>query len=45
MLSSKYGVNTDKYVWLAMGDSNGNISKVYVMDRSMANVDNLFDEE
>ena len=45
MLSSKNGVSTDKYVWLAMGDSNGNISKVYVMNRSMANVENLFDEE
>lgn len=44
-LSSKYGVKTNKYVWLAMGDSNGNINKVYVMDRKLAEVDNLFDEE
>ena len=45
MLSSKYGVNTDEYVWLAMGDAKGNINKVYVMDRKLADIDNLFDGE
>lgn len=45
MLSSKYGVDTDKYIWLAMGDSKGNIEKVYVMDRDLADIDNLFDGE
>ena len=45
MLSSKYGVDTDKYIWLAMGDSQGNIEKVYVMDRELADVENLFDGE
>ena len=45
MLSSKYGVDTDKYIWLAMGDSQGNIEKVYVMDRESADVENLFDGE
>ncbi len=45
LLSKKYDVNTDKYIWLAIGDSDGNILKVYVMDRDTANVDNLFDEE
>ena len=45
MLSSKYGVDTNKYIWLAMGDSQGNIEKVYVMDRELADVENLFDGE
>ncbi len=45
LLSDKYDVDTDEYIWLAMGDSDGNILKVYVMDRDTANVDNLFDEE
>lgn len=45
LLAQKYNVDTDQYIWLAMGDSKGNISKVYVMDRAAANVDNLFDGE
>lgn len=44
-LSSKYGVDTDRYIWLAMGDSQGNVAKVYVMDRKTADVDNLFEKE
>lgn len=45
LLSQRYGVDSDKYIWLAMGDSHGNILKVYVMDRDMADVKNLFDNE
>lgn len=45
MLSSKYGVDTDEFVWLAMGDTKGNINKVYVMDRKAAGIENLFDGE
>ena len=45
MLSEKYGVDRDEYVWLAMGDSHGSIEKVYVMDRDMAGIDNMFDNE
>lgn len=44
-LLSKYGVDNDKYIWLAMGDTQGNIQKVYVMDRDAAGIDNMFDEE
>lgn len=44
-LTSRYGVNNDKYIWLAMGDSQGNVQKVYVMDRNAADIDNMFDEE
>lgn len=45
MLSSKCGVDTNDYIWLAMGDARGNIDKVYVMDRNMADIKNLFDGE
>lgn len=45
MLAEKYGVSSDEYIWLAMGDSCGNVKKVYVMDRDMAAIDNLFDNE
>lgn len=45
MLANKYGVDKDQYIWLAMGDSHGSIEKVYVMDRDMANIDNMFDNE
>ena len=45
MLSQKYNVNSDEYIWLAMGDSCGNVEKIYVMDRDMAAIDNLFDNE
>ncbi len=45
MLASKYGVDKDQYIWLAMGDSHGSIEKVYVMDRDMAKIENMFDNE
>ena len=45
MLESKYGVDKDEYIWLAMGDAHGNIEKVYVMDRDMENIENMFDNE
>ncbi len=45
MLEKKYSVSNDDYIWLAEGDTNGNICKVYVMDRKAAGVDNLFDNE
>lgn len=45
MLSNRYGVDNDSYIWLAMGDADGNIVTVYVMDRNAAGLDNLFDEE
>lgn len=45
MLRKRYNVNTDEYIWLAMGDSQGNIVKVYVMDRDMAGAENLFENE
>lgn len=44
-LASKYDVSNDDYIWLAEGDSQGNIVKVYVMDRNSANIDNMFDGE
>lgn len=44
-LSKKYGVTNDEYIWLAEGDSHGNVEKVYVMDRDAAGIDNLFDNE
>ena len=44
-LASKYDVSNDDYIWLAEGDSQGNIVKVYVMDRNSANIDNIFDGE
>lgn len=45
MLKNKYNVYKDNYIWLAMGDSYGNIEKVYVMDRNMAEINNIFDNE
>lgn len=39
------GITRDKYVWLAMGDTAGNITKVWVMDREMAGIDNLIENE
>lgn len=44
-LSSRYGVNNDELIWLAEGDSQGNIVKVYVMDRQNASISNMFDGE
>ncbi len=44
-LQSRYGVDNENYIWLAMGDSHGNINKVYMMDRKAAGLDNLFDGE
>ena len=44
-LASKYDVSNEDYIWLAEGDSQGNIVKVYVMDRDAANIGNMFDEE
>ncbi len=39
------GVNHDELMWLAVGDRNGNLLYVYVMDREMAGIENLIDGE
>ncbi len=42
---ANFDVDRDEYIWLAVGDRRGNIQYVYVMDREMAGIENLFEEE
>lgn len=44
-LSNRYDISPDEYMWLALGDGNGNITKVYIIDRERGNISNLFENE
>ncbi len=39
------GVDHNEFMWLGIGDRNGNLLYVYVMDRNMAGIENLIDGE
>lgn len=39
------GVTREDYIWLAMGDTTGHITTIWVMDRDMAGIENLVEGE